>query len=110
MKYFYLALLLFLINAASAQTLKFYVSPAGQLTTEKAGAAAYIYVQHLDDSIYKVSQYDMGDTLLSYSYYKDPKLTTQIGKFAIYQRTTITNPVTHKDTGETFLYQTGYYN
>jgi len=109
MKYFCLALLLFLIKTSSAQTLKYYVSHDGHLVPEKQGAAGYIYVQQLSDSAYKVSQYDMGDTLLSYSYYKDAKLTIPVGKFGVYQRAVYYNPVTHKDTAGTYLQQTGYF-
>jgi antitoxin component YwqK of YwqJK toxin-antitoxin module len=109
MKYFYLALLLLLVKSASAQTLKYYVTWDGHLTDEKLKATSYIYVQQMSDSAYKVTQYDMGDTLLSYSYYKDAGLKIPAGKFVFYKKTHFYNPATKTDSAGTFVQQTGYY-
>jgi antitoxin component YwqK of YwqJK toxin-antitoxin module len=109
MKYLYLILLLLLIKSSFGQTSKLYVSNRGNLTTDSIGATGYVRIQKLSDTDYKMSQYDFGDTLLSYSHYKDEKTTIANGKFEIYQKTHFYNPVINKDSAGVFLQKSGYF-
>ncbi len=90
MKYFYLFLLLIIIEPCFSQVKKAYVLKNGSYSPNPKNADSYILIKKLDeDSAFMVNQYTMHDTIMSTGFYKDESLTILDGKFTYYKKKTI---------------------
>jgi antitoxin component YwqK of YwqJK toxin-antitoxin module len=86
MKYFMLALLLFIVMPSFAQIKRAFLTAEGKYTAKPKRAASYVLIQKLDDSAYVVRLYDMHDTVLMQGTFKDELMTIPEGKFFFYRK------------------------
>ena len=87
---FYFSLIigiLFLLNSY-AQVSKIYVTSGGMYSADPKYAVSYNLIEKIDDSAYRVSNYNMNDTIIYQGIYKDELLTIPNGRFVYYSKTT----------------------
>jgi antitoxin component YwqK of YwqJK toxin-antitoxin module len=110
--YFFLIIGILSLLNSYAQVSKIYVTSEGKYSVDPKNAVSYNLIEKIDDSAYRVRNYNMKDTIIYQGIYKDELLTIPNGRFIYYTKKTIPSNlegVLHTDTNN-FISEVGYFS